>query len=71
VHQSLSVAGRVLLAVLLGAAGAIHLAMVPSHMDSSTVEGIGFALAGWFQIGLALWVLSRPSRSALRAACSP
>ena len=65
-HQSLSMAGRVLLVALLGAAGAIHLAMVPSHMDSSTVEGIGFALAGWFQIGLGLWVLTRPSRVALR-----
>jgi hypothetical protein len=66
VNQSLSTAGRVLLVVLLGSAGAIHLAMVPSHMDSSSVEGIGFALAGWLQIGLALWILARPSRSALR-----
>src|SRR3954469_10980011 len=59
-------AGRVLLAVLLGAAGAIHLAMVPSHTDSSTVEGIGFALAGWVQIGLGLGILASPSRNLLR-----
>ena len=63
---SLSVAGRVLVAVLLGSAGAIHLAMVPSHMESSSVEGIGFALAGWVQVGVALWILARPSRTALR-----
>jgi hypothetical protein len=44
--DSLSGAGPVLLAVLLGSAGAIHLAMVPSHMESSSVEGIGFALVG-------------------------
>jgi len=66
VNQSLSVSGRVLLAVLLGAAGAIHLAMVPSHMDSSTSEGVGFALVGWFQIGLGLWILASPSRNLLR-----
>jgi hypothetical protein len=68
VNDSLSAAGRVFLAVLLGSAGAIHLAMVPSHMDSSSAEGIGFALVGWFQIGLALWLLARPSRNALRLA---
>jgi hypothetical protein len=66
VNDTLSPAGRTLLAVLSGAAGAIHLAMVPSHMDSSTIEGVGFALTGWVQIGLALWLLARPSRAALR-----
>jgi hypothetical protein len=66
--DSLSGAGRVLLAVLLGSAGAIHLAMVPSHIESSSVEGIGFALVGWFQIGLGLGFLGRPSRAALRLA---
>src|SRR5262245_7050670 len=42
--------------------------MVPSHVDSSSVEGIGFALVGWFQIGLGLWFLARASRNALRLA---
>ena len=64
--ERVSTAGRVFLAVLSGAAGVIHLAMVPSHMDSSTVEGAGFAVTGWIQIGLALWVLTRPSRLILR-----
>ena len=64
----LSTVGRVLLAVLSGTAGAIHLAMVPSHWSESVVEGGGFAVVGWFQIGLALWLLAHPSRNALRVA---
>ena len=32
-------------------------------------EGIGFALAGWLQIGLAAAVLTRPSRLVIRIAC--
>src|SRR6187551_1595418 len=56
----LSLAGRVLLAVLAAAAGVIHLAMVPSHWGSSTVEGVGFALVGWAQVVLAVLVLALP-----------
>jgi hypothetical protein len=62
----LSAVGRVLLAVLSGAAGTIHLAMVPSHWGSSAVEGIGFALAGWVQVAIAVLLLTSPSRSLLR-----
>jgi hypothetical protein len=36
-----------LLAGLLLAAGAIHLAMVPSHLGESAVEGAGFVAAAW------------------------
>ena len=62
----LSGAGRVTLAVLSGAAGVIHLAMVPSHWGSSVAEGIGFALTGWVQIAIAVLLLASPSRALLR-----
>jgi hypothetical protein len=62
----LSAAGRVLLATLSGVAGAIHLVMVPSHSGESVVEGVGFLLAGWFQIGIAILLVTRPSRALLR-----
>jgi hypothetical protein len=62
----LSAAGRVLLAVLSGAAGVIHLAMVPSHWGSSAVEGIGFAVTGWAQIVIAVLLLTSPTRPLLR-----
>lgn len=55
-----------LLAALAASAGAVHLAMVPSHMESSTVEGIGFAVAGWVQIVTAFLLVARPSRALLR-----
>ncbi|MFO7592101.1 MAG: hypothetical protein R6X23_14610 [Acidimicrobiia bacterium] len=58
----LAVVGRVLLAVLSGTAGAIHLAMVPSHFALSTAEGIGFAVAGWVQLSIAVLLLVRPTR---------
>ena len=57
------------LATLLAAAGAIHLVMVPSHAQEWMPEGIGFALAGWLQVGLAAAVLTRPSRVVIRLAC--
>lgn len=62
----LSTVGRVLLAALSGAAGVIHLAMVPSHMDVSTVEGVGFAIAGWFQVVAAAVLMTYATRSLLR-----
>jgi hypothetical protein len=62
----LSGAGRVLLAVLAASAGAIHFAMVPSHMESSAVEGLGFALVAWIQVVTAVLVFTRPSRGLLR-----
>lgn len=63
----LTLGGRVLLSVLSASAGVIHLAMVPSHWGSSVVEGAGFALVGWAQVALAVWVLAAPSRTLLRS----
>jgi hypothetical protein len=57
-----------LLAALLAGAGAIHLAMAPSHLGLDTVEGVGFLVAGWLQLALAALMLVRPSRPVLYAA---
>src|SRR5438046_9612038 len=61
----LLVASRVLLAVISVGAGAIHLAMVPSHWGESVAEGFGFAATGWLQLAFAAVVLTRPSRALL------
>ncbi|MET0726750.1 MAG: hypothetical protein ABWZ76_00460 [Acidimicrobiales bacterium] len=66
---SLSWPARVLLAALSLGAASIHLAMVPSHASEWLAEGVGFALAGWFQVVTAIAVVARPSQLALRAAC--
>jgi hypothetical protein len=56
-----------LVALLVGA-GAIHVAMAPSHMDESIIEGAGFLVAAWVQLALAVAVLLRaPSRRLLAA----
>jgi hypothetical protein len=60
-----SQAARVVLAVLAAGAGAIHLAMVAPHAQDSTVDGVLFAVAGWVQITLALFLFARPSRRVL------
>jgi len=52
---------RVVLATLLVAAGAIHLAVVPSHASSSTSEGIAFAVVGSIQLLLGVLVAQRAS----------
>jgi hypothetical protein len=62
----LSEAGRGLLAALSAGAGVIHLVMVPSHMAESSVEGIGFAVAGWLQLVTAVLLFQKPSRALLR-----
>ena len=49
------------------AAGAIHFAMAPSHMATSALEGWGFAITGWVQVAVAVWLLIRPSRSSTLA----
>jgi hypothetical protein len=59
---------RALLSVLSATAGVIHLAMVPSHWSESIVEGAGFAITGWFQIAVAIWLLLRPSALVVRGA---
>jgi hypothetical protein len=61
----LVVASRVLLVGLSAGAGAIHLAMVPSHWGESVAEGVGFAVCGWLQLVFAAVVLTRPSRALL------
>lgn len=49
-------------------AGAIHLAMVPAHTES-LVDALGFAAAGWLQLGFAVALLTRrPPRVALTLA---
>ena len=58
----------VLLASLSAGAGVIHLAMVPSHAGTSVVEGIGFAVAGWFQLTFAVVLFRGRSRFLLRLA---
>jgi hypothetical protein len=54
-----------LVAALLVGAGAVHLALAPSHFGESTVEGIGFVVAAWLQIALAIAVLLRPTRAVI------
>ena len=49
-----------LLAALLLGAGAIHVAMAPSHLGESALEGAGFLAAAWVQLALGLAVLLRP-----------
>jgi hypothetical protein len=56
-----------LLASLLVSAGAVHVAMAPSHFGESPIEGIGFLLTAWLQIGLAVAVVLRPSRAVMSA----
>jgi hypothetical protein len=56
---------RVAVAVLAAGSGVIHLVMVPSHMGEWVPEGAAFALAGWLQLAVAVWVLVRPDRAVL------
>jgi hypothetical protein len=56
-----------LVAALLLGAGAVHLALAPSHFGESTVEGIGFLVAAWLQIALAVALLLRPTRAVIFA----
>ena len=53
---------RWVLAALLVGAGAVHVAMAPSHFGESTGEGLGFLVAAWLQLGLGGAVLLRPAR---------
>lgn len=56
-----------LVAALLAGAGAVHLALAPSHFGESTAEGVGFVIAAWLQLVLAVAALVRPSRLVARA----
>jgi hypothetical protein len=56
------------LAALLVGVASIHVAMAPSHLGESVVEGAGFLVAAWVQLALAVAVLLRtPSRRLLAA----
>lgn len=48
-----------LLAGLMAGSGVIHLAMAPAHAGGDLIDPLGFALAGWFQLGIAAMVLAR------------
>ena len=48
---------KVVLATLFVGAGAIHLAMAPIHAGGSTTEAVGFAIAGWLQIAVAIGII--------------
>jgi hypothetical protein len=65
--ELLSMPVRVMLASLSLAAGVIHLVMVPSHAQAGTLDGVGFAVVGWFQVLIAIGLLVRPTRLLLQA----
>jgi hypothetical protein len=48
-------------------AGAVHLAVTPTHLAAATGYGLGLAAVGWLQIGWAVAVLVAPSRRLLLA----
>jgi hypothetical protein len=45
----------------------IHFSMYSDHYQESAALGLGFAVAGWFQLGLAAAIVVRPSRKVLLA----
>jgi len=63
----LALPARVLLATFSLAAGVIHLVMVPTHAQESTLDGVGFAVVGWVQIIGAIALLLKPGRRLLQA----
>lgn len=58
---------RVVVAALVGAAGVIHLAMVPAHSADSALDAALFALTGWAQLALAAGTLASARRPVLQA----
>jgi len=56
------------LALLSAAAGAIHVAFAPTHMEESWTHGTAFVTVGLFQIGWALAVVLRRSRATVSIA---
>src|SRR5262245_5965669 len=59
--ESVTAAHLLLAATLVGAA-AIHLVMVPSHLDEWAVLGTGFIVSAWVQLALGVAVVVRPRR---------
>jgi hypothetical protein len=56
-----SIAARCLLAALLVGPAVIHFGMIPSHSSESLVEAVGFAVAGWLGVLLAIGFIARPA----------
>ena len=56
------------LASLSASAGVIHAALTPSHMGEWALEGAGFAVAAWLQLGVAAALVRRRSVAALQVA---
>jgi hypothetical protein len=54
------------LAVASATAGVIHATVCPSHFQESDLYGVFFLLAAAGQLGFAVVVLGRPSRTVLR-----
>jgi hypothetical protein len=55
------------LAVASATAGVIHATVCPSHFQESDLYGVFFLRAAAGQLGFAVVVLGRPSRTLLRA----
>ena len=52
--------------LMLGAAG-LHFAAMGEHAGVSWTHGAFFAVVAWVQVGLAAWLILRPTRSAVAA----
>jgi hypothetical protein len=59
--------GQATIAATAVGGAVIHFAMFPDHYQESDFLGLGFALAGWFQLALAVAIVVRPSRRVLVA----
>lgn len=57
---------RATIAATAAGSAVVHFAMFPDHYQESTVLGIGFAVAAWFQLALAVAIVARPSRRVLQ-----
>jgi hypothetical protein len=62
-----SLLARTTLAAPMVGAAVVHFAMVPSHVDEWTAEGIAFAVVAWLQVALAIALWRRPARTLLAA----
>ncbi len=58
--------GQVLLTVLVGGAGTVHLALTPEHFEEGLLFGVFFLAAGAFQLWLATALVRRPGPAVWR-----
>jgi hypothetical protein len=68
IDDAYGIGPRIALAALSAGAGVVHLAMAPIHASASSLEGVGFAAAGWFQLIVAAALVAKPNRRWLQAA---